>query len=136
MNWSLAATVHSISLINRQRKQQEKMSTMSTTVPVKDVNSPEYLAIQSNCSDLKLVLDDPVNKSDVLEKLFQAKMIPAMASESTSGKNIVDTVLEVIRSDAMKFYKFLAVLQYLSTGKYILERIHEAFLCKSVIILL
>ena len=108
------------------------MTTASTTVPVKGENSPEYLAIQSHCSDLIAVFDDPVNKSHASTKLFQAKMMTTMSSDDTSGKSMVSSVLQGISGDAMKFYKVLAVLQDLNNHKEILEHIHEAFLCKII----
>lgn len=106
------------------------MATTSTTVPVQDINSPEYLAIQSKFGDLIDILDDPANKSRASKKLFEAKMITTMPSENISGESMVGSVLQGIKVNAMKFYKFLAVLQTLSTPKDTLERIHEAFLCK------
>ena len=108
------------------------MATASTTVPVKGENSPEYMAIRSKCSDLIAVLDDPVNKSRAAKKLFEANMITTMLSENTSGESMVSSVLQGIKVNAMKFYEFLAVLQALSNHKDILERIHKAFLRKSI----
>ena len=109
------------------------MTTVSTTVPVKDVNSPEYLAIQSKYSDLIAVLDEPVNKKRASEKLFEAKMITEASPDNTSGESMVSSVLQGIRRNAMKFYKFLAVLQTLSNHKDIVEQIHKVFLCKSIV---
>ena len=109
------------------------MITKSTTVPVKGVNSPEYLAIQSKYSDLIAVLDEPVNKKCASKKLFEANMITEASPDNTSGESMVSSVLQGIYSKAMNFYKFLAVLQTLSNHKDIVERIHEVFLCKSIV---
>lgn len=119
---------------HRDYKQQEKKkTTVSTTVPVKDINSPEYLAIQSKYGDLIDVLDDPVNKKHASKKLFEAKMITEMSPENTSGESMVRSVLQGVRGNAMKFYKFLAVLQTLRNHKDIVEHIHKQFLCKGIV---
>ena len=117
----------------RSYEQEKKMMTVSTTVPVKDINSPEYLAIQSVYGDLIIVLDDSVNKKRATKKLFEAKMITEMSPDNTSGESMVSSVLQGIRGNAMKFYKFLAVLQTLSNNRDIVEHIHKAFLCKSIV---
>lgn len=106
------------------------MPTASTTVPVKGENSPEYLAVQSNCSDIIKLFNDPVNKSCASTKLFQAKMMTTMSSDNISGESMVSSVLHGISGDTMKFYQSLAVLQALSNHKDVLEHIHERFLCK------
>ena len=106
------------------------MSTASTTVPVEGENSPEYMAIRSNYGDLKAVLDS--NKGHASGKLFQADLITTMPSGNISGEDMVISVLQGMKVNAMKFYKLLAVLQSLSNHKDILERIHKAFLRKSI----
>ena len=98
---------------------------MSTKVSVKGKLSPEHKTITKNIRDLVRVLDLPINSDVATMELVQAELISSM--QVTAGKDMVNSVLTSIEFDAMKFYKFLGVLQTLSDAGDTIRKLHQEF---------
>ena len=94
----------------------------------KGENLPEYLAIKKNYIHLVSVLK--VNESDALQRLIQAGMISPPAVGSIPEQHMIDSVLQCVTSNAMKFYTFVSVLNSLSNTADILTDLRREFLCK------
>ena len=92
--------------------------------------SPEYKTITKNFRTLASILELPINNSVAAIELVEAELISS--SGITTGKDMVDSVLKYVEFDAMKFYKFLAVLQNLSSTESIFKQLHQVFFGKSI----
>ena len=94
------------------------------TVPVKDTNSPEYIAIQECYTDLTRVLD--LDPRDAEEKLIQARFFTP-PKHNRDGSAMIDSVSSFVKYEAIKFYKFLGVLHKLRHTQDVLVKLHQKF---------
>lgn len=94
------------------------------TVPAKDINSPEFLAIQQCYTDLIRVLD--LDPGDAEGKLIQARFFTP-PKRNRDGSAMIDSVSSFVKDKAIKFYKFLGVLHKLRDTQDVLVELHQTF---------
>lgn len=103
----------------------------TSIIPHKGKCSPEYLAAKKHYIGLVSVINLSVNECDASWRLFEAGMISPPAAGTISAQDMVKSVLQCVMSDAMNFYKFLAILDSLSRTVNILKDIQQEFFCKA-----
>ena len=126
MSHILIFFIHVLCIVDTPDIQENEME--NKVVSAKGRLSPEYKTITKNFGSLASILELPTNNSVAAIELVEAELISS--SGITTGKDMVDSVLKYVEFDAMKFYKFLAVLQNLSSTKNIFKKLHQEFFGK------